>query len=404
MAETNPKVLLVGPDKSLVREFEAAVASIADLRPVTHSVSDYRQGIDAARGRRPDIALVEMGRDRRPLKMFVEEVRAVSPETAIVAVFHPSIFDVETSESEIIIDAIREGVTDFLRRPLSSSDLRGFLERRFSRAAVDSRPLGKIATFFSNKGGVGKSTLSVNVACGLATRFPDRVLLVDASLQLGVCATMLDLQPETTLVDAVQERNRLDETLIRELAVKHHCGLDLIAAPSNAVEAAQVDEELISSVLTLARRAYDYVIVDTFPMLDRVMMAILDLTDQSFLVTESVVPTLRGAASLIETLRELGIPADRRQIVLNRYSNFAGNLKPTDVAQHLGQEVAHVIPYQKKLLVAANIGEPYVLQIGRMSDFGRAIHRMIDTVATRQSYWYPNGDRARMDSESEVVS
>ncbi len=382
-ANPNPKVLLVGADRTLQREFDAAAASIGELRPVTYAVTDYRQGIDAARARRPDLALVEMGRDRRPLKMFVEEVRVVSPDTAIVAVFHPGIFDAEESESEVIIDAIRTGVDDFLRRPISSADLEGFFDRRFNRPRSKPASLGKIITFFSNKGGVGKSTLAVNVACGLATRFPDRVLLVDASLQLGVGAAMLDITPETTIVDAVEERSRLDETLIRELACKHHSGLDLLAAPANAVEAARVDEELISSVLTLARRSYEYVVVDTFPMLDSVMMAVLDLTDQAFLVTESVVPTLRGAASLIETLNELGIPEQRRQIVLNRYSNFAGNLKPIDVAQHLGQDLAHVVPYQKKLLVAANVGEPFVLQVGRLSDFGRALHRLIDDAADR---------------------
>ena len=241
-----------------------------------------------------------------------------------------------------------------------------------------SGPNGKIISFVSNKGGVGKSTMSVNVAAGLAARYPERVLLIDASLQMGVCASMLDLKPATTLTDAMRERNRLDETLIRQLAMPHPCGLHLLAAPRDALEAAEVDEEAMARVLTLARRTYDYVVVDTFPLLDSVMMAVLDLSDRVFLVTESVVPTLLGMVSLIRVLDQLGFPKERQRVIVNRYSNFAGNLKPDDVARRLGRDVDHVIPYQKKLLIASNIGQPYILGATTWWGVGKALHSLLD--------------------------
>jgi hypothetical protein len=76
---------------------------------------------------------------------------------------------------------------------------------------------------------------------------------------MGVCAPLLDLQPPATLTDAVKERDRLDETLIRKLATPHRCGLDLLAVPANAVEAARVDDEVMARILTRARRACGYV-------------------------------------------------------------------------------------------------------------------------------------------------
>ena len=120
---------------------------------------------------------------------------------------------------------------------------------------------------------------------------------------MGVCATMLDLKPVTTMTDAYHERDRLDETLLRQLATPHASGLHLLAAPADAVEAAYIDDEVMSRILTLARRTYDYVIVDSFPMLDRVMMAVLDLSDQAYIVLESVVPTVLGGAKLLEAAR-----------------------------------------------------------------------------------------------------
>jgi len=391
-------ILVVGPDRTLPREIDSALSSLESVRMVTHYTPDYRQGIESARSRRPDIAIVEMGTDHRSLKMFVEEVRVGSPETSIIAAYHAQSLTGGSGESDTIIKAIRMGVQDFLRRPVSSSELEQFLERQLHRPQSGAQ-LGRICTFFANKGGVGKSTLSVNVATLLATRRPGRVLLVDASIQMGVCNTMLNaLHPKTSLIDAVRERARLDETLIRELAYEHDSGLHLLAAPNSAVEATEIDDEVIARILTLARRTYDYVIVDTFPMLDSVMMAILDLTDRAYLVTESVVPTLRGAASLLETLDEIGLPEDRRRIILNRYSKFAGNLPVRDVAEKLGQEIAHVVPYQKKLLIAANQGVPFVIGAGRSGDFTRAVAKIVDEI---DSDWSPRFAQSSVLNRSE---
>jgi pilus assembly protein CpaE len=285
------------------------------------------------------------------------------------------------SEGAIIIEAIRAGVQDFLRRPLSSADLGRLIDRLVRRSGRAPRPLGKTIFFVGNKGGVGKSTVAVNVACGLAVKHPEKVLLVDASLQMGVCATMLDLKPTATMTDAYHERDRLDETLLRQLATPHACGLHLLAAPADAIEAAYIDDEIMSRILTLGRRSYDYVIVDSFPLLDRVMMAVLDLSDRAYVVLESVVPTLLGGAKLLRLFDDLGIPPERIGVVLNRYMNFAGNLRPADVARLLGRPVDYVVPYKKDVIIAANVGRPSILRTSRFFGFGRAITRLIHDVS-----------------------
>src|SRR5207237_6082693 len=129
-----------------------------------------------------------------------------------------------------------------------------------------------VAAFLGNRGGVGKSALSVNVACGLARRYPDEVLLVDTSLQVGTCAMLLDLKPTTSIVDAIRERDRLDKTLLRHLTLRHGSGLRLLAAPTDALEGSEVDDEAISRIINMARRSFEYVVIDTFPMLDSVLM------------------------------------------------------------------------------------------------------------------------------------
>lgn len=316
----------------------------------------------------------------RTLKAFAEEVAAASPGTALVAVFRPDVFGPEISESAVLIEALRSGVRDFLRRPISSFDLGQLLDRLLARRDAQPRPVGRIVSMISNKGGVGKSTLSVNTATGLAMRHPGRVLLVDASLQMGVCASMLDLAPQTNLIDAYRQQDRLDETLIRELSTPHPSGLHLLAAPDSAVDATSIDDEVMSRILTLARRAFDYVIVDTFPMLDRVMMAVLDLSDRSYIVIENVVPTILSGAKLVELLDELNFDASKQRLVINRYSSRAGNLKPDDVKRRLGREVDHVLPFHIKVQAAANTGRPYVMTANRFTTLARRIRGLIDEI------------------------
>jgi pilus assembly protein CpaE len=294
----------------------------------------------------------------------------------VAALFHPSVFGHDRSESAVLIEALRSGVRDFLRRPVSRQDLEQLLTRLAERQAAEASH-GKIVAVVSNKGGVGKSTMAVNIACGLAQHHPERVLLVDLSLQVGLCASMLDLKPEASLVNAARERGRLDETLVRELATPHPSGVHLLAAPMSPVEGSEVDDETVTRVLMLARRAYDFVIVDTFPMVDRIVMAVLDVADRVYIVLENVVPTLLSGVKLIELLDGLGCQRSRQRIVLNRYMHGSGSLKAAEVAVQLGRDVDHVVPFDRRVVAAANMGAPFILNVNRFSRVGRAARGLV---------------------------
>ncbi|MCL4848615.1 MAG: AAA family ATPase [Acidobacteria bacterium] len=377
-------LLVVGHGDTLRDEFDAALAGVPNHRPVTHHVGDLRHAVAAARSRQPDLICVEMARDTRMLTTFAREVGLVAPDAVVAAVYDPSQLAASESEGAIIIEALRARVQDFLRRPLSSTELRQLLDRVAAmRTAVPSVAAGTVVSFISNKGGVGKTTLAVSTACALAQRHPGQVLLIDASLQLGICALMLDLPTTPSIVDAVRDRDRLDETLLRRLSLPHAAGVRLLAAPTDAVEAASVDDEAIARVLTLARRAFDFVIVDTFPMLDSVVMAILDVSDRAFLVFQGTGPCVAGTARFLPVLDGLHVPTERQRLVLNQnYRSFAGNLTVADIESRLGREVDFAVPYQRRLMPAMNTGEPYVLRATRRWGFGRAIDDLVTSIET----------------------
>jgi len=354
-------ILIVTADSKLREELLAAIASLSEraVSPVT--ADSMRKGIESARNRAPDLIIVEMTADLEGLRNFAKEVNANAPQATIAAVFRPELFDAETHESTLLIAALRAGVKDFLRRPVSSSELGELLVRNRDQVLHRPEAAGHVISFISNKGGVGKSTLAVNAAVGLARSRPGQVLLIDASLQMGVAASMLDLAPRVTLTDAAAERSRMDETMLRQMVTPHESGLHLLAAPSDAVEAAAVDDELISRIITLARRTYDFVVVDTFPLFDRVVVAVLDLSDRTYVVVENVVPTVIGAEKMLHVLESIGFPQERRRVVLNRMTSITGGLSALDVAARLDCEIHAVVPYDKDIIAAANVGRPFVM-------------------------------------------
>ncbi len=221
----------------------------------------------------------------------------------------------------------------------------------------------------------------VNLACGLAQRHPEQVLLVDASLQLGGLRQPAQSPPyDNADRRAPGKRDRLDETLIRQLAVPHRSGLHLLAAPATAVDGVEITDEVLSRVLTLARRSYRFTIVDTFPIIDRAVVAAVDLSDMVYIVFENVVPALLGVPRILGLLNGFGVTHHRQQLVLNRYQRIAGNPSHAEVGRRLGRAVDYLVPYDRRVIEAANFGEPIILRGGRFNSTRRSLLRIVDDI------------------------
>ncbi len=384
MVERTMYILVVGPDTALHAEVSSAVDALRRTGTVVMHAKSLRDGVEMSRNRNPDLIVLELDPTPEELQGFTKDVEHVSPETVVVGAYRVSAGDEGSGDGQLLVTAMRCRVKDFLRRPVSSSELQDVIDRNMDggqRTAAVRQRQGVVIDFVSNKGGVGKSTLSVNTACLLAQRNPGRVLLVDASLQLGVCAPSLDINPVTTIVDAVKELSRLDETLLREIAIRHPCGLHVLAAPNDAVEATEVGEVQISRVLGVARRAFDYVVVDTFPLVDAVAVAGLDLSSLVYCITSDTVPNVIGMARYITVLERLGVSRNRMRMVLNHpQPGFSGALTPVDVASRLDRDIDHVVPFDRKVLVGVNLGAPHALRAAKWYGFGKAIRGIADEI------------------------
>lgn len=380
-----PKVLIFAHDEAVGREIRDAVRSGAADGPVNlYLTTDLTGAVDTVRDREPDAVLIELTGDLSGDRTRIGELRSTAPDLAIVGVYNAE-SNATGMDSGYMVELVRLGVSDFLRRPIADGELNGFFERLTPIPFdAESSRQGTCVAFISNKGGVGKSTLAINVATALAAQFPDEVLLLDASLQMGVCAPMLNLSPETTLMDAFEQRKRLDSMLIRQLATPHESGLLLLAAPPDPLAAADIDDESIVRVLNLARRTFRFVVVDTFPLFDQTVMSVLDIANRAYVVLDNVVPTVLSAVHLLRLLENLQYPPERLRIVVNRYQQLAGNPLIDDVARSLRMKVDHVLPYDKRAITAANIGRPCSMDIVRWSKFHRGLKQIAGEVVALQ--------------------
>ena len=368
--------LVVGDD-ALAAEVESAVPSVVSGRAFVVHARDHEEAERRLRQRTPDVCLLDIGRDAEALRAFVERQRLLAPDLLVAGVqAHRA--DTPTPSS-VLVEAVRSKLFDVLDRPISSESLREVVTAASAGLRDTRSRSGRVIAFHSTKGGVGKSTLSINTATGLAQRHPDQVLLVDCSLQLGVCASALDLTPNASIATAARERDRLDARLLRELCARHdETGLRLLSAPIDAVDASDVDDQAMAQVIALARSSFEFVIIDTLPIVDAVMLTIFDLADRLYLVNQGTVPDVIGAARLREMLDRLEIPADRERIVLNRNTPpFPGQLRRDEVADRIGRDVDFEVPYDKRVLSALNLGRPRVLDAGRRG-WGRVLREVID--------------------------
>lgn len=377
-------ILLCTADQSLIEEVENALSRLLSIEPVIYSAEGLLRSVELCRVRQPKLVLVEIDEDFEKLKSLLTELRAVSPLSSYIGVYREDRISQEvwekTSQGRVFVEGIRLGLSDFLRRPVAAGDLEQLVDRMIRSTSIESPQLGSVVAFVSNKGGVGKSTLAVNVATRLALQHPEQVLLIDCSLQMGVCSSMLDLQPRTTLLDVEREKSRLDETLLRKMTTRHFSGLDLLAAPPDAISAIELHDETISQALSIARRMYRFVIVDTFPLFDRTVISLLDIGDLAYIVLENVVPTIVSAVRLVELMNGLGYTSDRRRIVVNRFSRSAGNPGLASISASLNESVDHVLPFDRRAVYSANTGSPFALRRSRFSGLERGLRGIVEEI------------------------
>lgn len=220
--------------------------------------------------------------------------------------------------------------------------------------------LGKLITVFSPKGGVGKTTMSVNLALALFDRGARQVCLVDLDLAFGDVAITMQLFPSHSIEHAIGAEDALDYAMVASLLTRHEDGLMVLAAPSLPDARDRISPALVARILRTLQENFDYVVVDTAPSFDDQTLTALDETDECVIVATLDVPTLKNVKVALETLDMLSLAKDRRHLLLNRADDAVG-ISADKVEAILGMTVAAQISTSIDIAAATNAGRPIVV-------------------------------------------
>ncbi|WP_395244495.1 CpaE family protein [Agromyces sp. MMS24-K17] len=227
------------------------------------------------------------------------------------------------------------------------------------------------------KGGQGKTTLSINLATGLAEIAPNSVVLVDADLQFGDITAALALVPEGTIVDAVAAAD--DELVLKTTLTHHDDGFFVVASAPSPELADHVPAAALGALIERLRRLFRYVIVDTTPGLgEHSLIALEHVTDAVFVMNMGV-PSLRAVRTEFELLNAIGLMPVNRHVVLNMSDRLSG-LTARDVEHIIGAPVDVEVPRSSAVLLASNRGVPLIHDDVR-DPAAKAIRSLVQRIA-----------------------
>lgn len=294
-----------------------------------------------------------------------------TPELSGVPVMSVS----QTDDVNERIEYLQAGADDVMARPFDARELEARVEAlllRFQRSkdmstviSADGLTLARArrsVAVFSPKGGVGTTTIATNVAIAAAAGRPDKVILVDLSLQFGGVASHLNIEPKVTIAEAVRDQAALRESeILRTYAIRHDSGLHVLAAPGTPEGADLVTPEHVGKIIANLLDGYDSVVIDAGSTLDERTMIALDAAEAVIMPVYPEIAALRAVRAVLDYFNEVGSIGTKSTFVLNNM--FAREiLRLRDVESALGTKIGTDLPYDPFIfLKAVNEGIPVVI-------------------------------------------
>ena len=326
-----------------------------------------------------------------------EQLSATVPLSAII------MMSVQ-GEPDYLRRAMLAGAREFLVKPFSADELSAAirqvhqrerqkighmathagvdLNRRHAGARHRTSDAGKVVTFFSPKGGVGRTTLAVNFAVAAATELHKRVAVVDGSLQFGDVGVLLNLSPKNNSHRRRGARagRRRRRRLHRQPVVDHSTGVRVLLAPPSPEMAELVTPDHVSAIVSALRTTHDLVVVDAWPLLKDATLTFLDQSDLVVARADARDQQHQEHAPVPRAgVDQLGYSDDKVKLVLNRADSAYG-IRVQDVEQSIGRKIDHSIVSDGRTVVyALNRGVPFVSrQQARTGQPGRAQADQVD--------------------------
>ncbi len=325
----------------------------------------------------PEVAFVAIDDDTEQAVTLVEEISRTYPDTAILVASN-------STDGNLILRTMRAGAKEFLPQPVQPNDLAAALQRIAKTKFGSEGGAGqacKIYTVAGSTGGVGSTSLAVNIGCELAKNSSNSVVLLDLDLCLGDADVYLDTIPEYTLTDVAQNITRLDFTLLKRSLTKHSSGLYLLPRPVQIEDSNLITRDDLQKVVNLLRATFTHIIVDTSKSYNKLDMLAMSMSDAVLMVTQLDLPCLRNVVRLMMSFEHNEEIKGKLKIIVNRVGQGGASISLKKAQATLGQDIYWQLPNDFKTMIEVrNNGVPLLEQAPK-AQLTRAIAQLASDVS-----------------------
>jgi pilus assembly protein CpaE len=333
------KLVIVDPCDSSREDLKKTLLSLESAW-LEAECSRYEFFQDVVEQSVPDIGIINLDSNPEQALQLVQSVSTACPDCNLIV-------SSESNDGQLILSAIRAGAKEFVNSPISASDLVAAMDRMSrhfqSNEATQKKRTGKVIAVCGAGGGVGATSVAVNLSTMLAAHENTSVALADLDLALGDADVFLDMLPEHTLVDLVQNTSRLDIAFLKKSLAKHESGIYLLPRPVHLDEMQMVGVHEFSHVVGLMKASFNYILLDLSKSYSALDLEALHQADSILLVTQLDLPCLRNVVRILMSLREMNLD-DKVQIVVNRVGQDSGQISLKKAKETLGREIYWQIP------------------------------------------------------------
>jgi pilus assembly protein CpaE len=365
--------VVIVDDIAETREHLSKLLSFETDIEVAGAAASGSEALEVAAKLLPDIVLMDINMPGLDGIATAERLASTAPNAAII------MMSVQ-GEADYLRRSMLAGAREFLVKPFSSDELCASIRQVNSRerekhgrmiagprnsgtavALPVEHEAGQIVTLFSPKGGVGRTTLAVNLAVTLASELGKRVALVDASFQFGDVGVLLNLNPKNkSIVDALGDVANGDLDFVDTSLITHNTGIRVLLAPPSPEMAELVTVDAVRKILGRLRDTHEFVIVDCWPMFQDSTLALLDMSDQILALLTLEITNIKNIRLFLEVADQLGYSSDKVKLVLNRADSAYG-IRVADVENSIARKIDHTVVSDGRTVVyALNRGVPFV--------------------------------------------
>jgi pilus assembly protein CpaE len=295
------------------------------------------------------------------------------------------------SDPAVLMQAIKIGAKEFFLLPLKEEEVQQALEKfkeKWEKINRKKSPqLGKIITIFGCKGGVGATTVAVNLGVNLAQKESVKsVALIDMNMMFGEIPLFLELDPGYHWGEIVKNISRLDSTFLMNILAKHSSGVHVLPSPATLSDSRSAIPDMMSHLIGFMQKLFDFVIIDAGQFVDEISLKIMELSDNILLISLLSLPCISNANKILQSISELKtFPEERVKIVINRYLSKS-DIPLDDAEESLHKKTFWTIPNDYSTTVSAiNNGTPLYMAAPR-AQITRSMNDLADTFVEKEDH------------------